>query len=708
MKKFKILRLLLIILFLNGCGLISGLKDLTQTANNILENINSITSQIDSKVESGEITQELADLVDGRLDKLAEVIESTIENGGGFVFDRANGTIDNVFQNVSLLLDQIKTGILDESLPNIIDQISLQMQNNINLISSNVEDIIVLTFGNTFVLVDKAVNSIIIISSVILLAIGLLIFVIMLFRKDRSLTTLRIIGLVFMVIYLGFFTSIIFSSRLRGNIIAGFDFGKKYDGIKLSPKIASVYPETFVFGKNDKIFLYGKHLNKIDTLRVVLKSGEQVKFTFPASTIIVKSQNRIVLGNFKKTVNWILFPYESFKTAINPELRSLVSSQGYFRFADETNDVMFRNASTTATAVHPIVPHIAPTTPSVITETPSTVSLITGLRYATNLNVFRVDEKNNQNVLRANTILGVNQANRLITQLKSFFLEKYLLPEGDYGIVAYNCREEIESPQLITIFNPPPPAPKPDIYPMDLTWTGNIQPANKVKTTLDIKLGFSHPEEISREFKIRITSTPPTTPIETTIGKGVIAAAQTANQAIVTTSSFSIDNSGEYLFKVEVDPNNLISEKREDNNTLLKRLTVRKYIYDVTVTYISFESTKNLDKRRDEYRIDIRTTASGYAPWVINYDMDGDPGNIYPISNSMEFRNQQPGNVIILSTSGYEEDSPDPNDYMGAFTKVINLSENPTSNLDFQEREFVLVAAHYKIKGKYIIKRRLQ
>src|SRR4030042_2932159 len=152
MKTPKLIKILALMILFSGCGLVSELKDLTKTANDLLENINSITQQIDSKVESGELSQEIGNLIDERLNTISQIIETTIQNSGGFLFDQVNGTIDNAFLNISLLLDQIKTGILDETLPNLINQISMQLQMNINTISASVEDIVVLTFGNAFVL----------------------------------------------------------------------------------------------------------------------------------------------------------------------------------------------------------------------------------------------------------------------------------------------------------------------------------------------------------------------------------------------------------------------------------------------------------------------------------------------------------------------------------------------------------------------------
>jgi hypothetical protein len=333
MKLSKWIKIVLFLFVISACGLVSKMKDLTQTANDLLTSINSITLQIDAMMESNQISEEIGNLIDERLETLAELINSSIQNNGGFIFDEVNGTVDNAFQNISLLLDQLKTGILDESLPNIINQVSYQLQMNINLIAASAEDLVILTFGNTFVLVDKVVNSAFIIISAVFLAIGLLVFALVLFRKERKLNFLRSLGLLFMLIYVGFFLAIIVSPQWRGNLIAGFDFGQKYEGVKVNPSITGVYPEKFTIGKDDKIILYGKHLNKIDTLKLVLKTGNTIKYTFPENTLIVKTQNKIVLGNFQSKLKWKVPVFEQFKIEMGQHHKHCLIVQGYINYA---------------------------------------------------------------------------------------------------------------------------------------------------------------------------------------------------------------------------------------------------------------------------------------------------------------------------------------------------------------------------------------
>ena len=538
MKKIAILFILVSNLILvNGCGLTSNLKDLTQTANNLLENINSIVEQIDTKVETGDLSREIGNLIDERLNNLAQVIENTIQNSGGFLFDQVNGTIDNAFSNISQLLDQIKTGILDDSLPMLINQLSSAIQMNINLIASSVEDIIVLSFGNVFVLVDKTVNSVVIISSIILMAIGLIIFIFLLFRKKKEFTAFRAIGLFFMLTYLGFFLTIIFSNKIRGNIIAGFNLGIKYTGIEVQPKITSVYPENFTFGTNDKIYLYGRHLNKIDTLKVFLRTGTQVKYTFPKDNIIVASQNRIVLGNFK---TWRPPVFAEFKNFVGPLEQAILNSAQYKKFAALVNESVNPRISN--------LQNIVPLNIQPVINLPVSNTTTTNIRRVARRNINEIQNIRNNLAIQE---FGVIQSQAILVKLHDFFISRYKLPEGDYGIVAFDNLTEIESPQLITISYPVPPAPLPDIFPMEITWIEPVAVSGR-PTALNVKLGFSHPEEIKNSFSVRITSSPVLPQKIITVPMGVITGAISSKQAVVTTSQFTITNHGNYIFTVQL------------------------------------------------------------------------------------------------------------------------------------------------------------
>ncbi len=696
----------LILFIASGCGVSKKVKNLTDTANQLLENINNIVLQVDAQVESGDLSEDVGNFIDDRLNNLAAQIESMLENAGGMLFDEVNGTIDNTFSNISMLLDQIKKGILDDSLPNLIDQISYQVQNNINLLSSSVEDIVVLTFGNTFILVDKTINGAVIIFALIFLAVGLIIFAIMLFRKKRKANFFRIAAYIFMLVYVGFFLAILMSSRWRGELIAGFDFAQKYEGIQLKPKITGVFPETFTMGKNDKIFLYGKYLNKIDTLKVVLKQGNLVKFTFPAKTLVAKTQSKIVIGNLSRQI-WKLPTYIELQQRIPLQDRSLFRGVQYMQYSKEVEKNAYRliPEAVTSAPIHALTPVSPP--PSIAAASVAGMHLSGSLLRIKPGEV--IAERNNigHRIFNSATALKVNNI------LKSFYLNSFHLPEGDFAIEALENNEGVESEQFISILYPPPPVPKPDIFITGLRFSNQNYAIAKQDVTLDVQLGFSHPEEVKRGFRIRVNATPAITPMIINVPMGVIAAAQGNNRSVVTSRRFRLNQKGIYVFRAIADENNMIAEQNESNNEYQKSLQVRDYYYNVTVQYLTFVSLKNMDDGlypEDEYRITIGTVVSHYSPWTIKYNKDGEPNRNYSINKTKTFERLHEGDQIFFSTTGYEADSgsKDGDDGMGHAGKTVKISSlinSFPSGSNSIEKSLILITSHYKIIGKYSVKR---
>jgi len=688
----------------NSCGLISSLKDVTNTANQLLGSIDDIVRQVDAKVESGDLSREVGNLIDERLNNLATIIQETIQNSGGFLFDQANGTINNIFANISVLLDQIKKGILDDSLPALVNQISNALQAQINLLSASIEDIIVLTFGNTFILLDKTTNSVVIIASLVFLAIGLFVFGLVLFsRKNRTLNLARTLGLAFMIIYVAFFLIMILSIRMRGNIIAGFNFGSKYNGVEVAPKITSLFPESFVIGKNDKIYVYGKHLNLIKKLAVKLTTNNVVNFSFPDNTIIVKSANRIVLGNFGSSLNWKAPLYQELSNALSPQLRILTNSNTYINYSRNINDnyyekvVPVRSGGSFEIHTAPVVRDISK---------PLAMEII---RSGT-VKTMKYSEANQMRNKLAVTSFGTVNAQMLQVAIKDFFLRKFQLPEGDYGLAVYDSTYQVESPQLISLLNPPPPPPKPDIFPLGISWTGGLSAVNGQNVTADLLLGFAHPEQVTTPFTVRLISIPNVTTQSISVPMSAIAAAGSNNLATISTSQFKPTVAGNYIFTITTDYYNNIIESNEGNNSVQKSLLVKTYVYDVTVNYLSFVSTENMDNGdEDEYRIYCRTSVTNYNDWGFNFNKNGEPGETFSIGYSNTYNNLRPGNMILFYTSGHESDSGlrDGDDGMGEYSQAVYITDNITQGNNSAEFSFILNAQSYKISGKYNIVRRI-
>ena len=94
---FKKIISVLFIVFLSGlstsCALKKNIEDITDNANQILEELADLSRTVNSAVETGELEDTVGRLVDDRIDKLSSSINDIIQEGGGFVFDEVNGSL---------------------------------------------------------------------------------------------------------------------------------------------------------------------------------------------------------------------------------------------------------------------------------------------------------------------------------------------------------------------------------------------------------------------------------------------------------------------------------------------------------------------------------------------------------------------------------------------------------------------------------------
>ena len=700
--KIIVLLLGLLLLLQSGCSLPKGFNDLTSSATLLLDNASELLRLIDSKAETGELSDEAAALIDGRVENLMNLINASLQENGGFLFDQANGLIDNTFANTSLLLDQIKKDILDGSIPAIIDQVSGHLQLQINLLGGQLQDLVVLTFGNVFVFVDKATNSIVIIASIILFAIGAIIFAIVLLKQKEKLTGARLFGLVVMGIFVLFFLGIILVTPLRAYVIAGFNFGEKVDGIALQPKIRGVLPETFVLGKNEHIIVYGNNLNLIKDLKVHLFTGTTQQFIFPANTVVVATQNRIVLGNFDNALNWKL---PTFQDLLDQNAIPTTLIDQYTRFSNEFNDFVYPGRKRSGGGIGgglavAAAPQIGgPDLPPKLGFKPLPIPKFKHGDYLRQINL--TGEKH----------FGAQKSPEILKKISDAHFKKFKLPPGDYGLIVFDGETRVEGPQFITIENPPPPSPKPDIDPLSLDWDGGVQAVKDQPTRLSLRIGFSHPEEIKTPFQVRITSPQLGTPFNLSVPLGIIAGAARRNFADVTSSNFTPRESGNLRFTVSADQVNIIKESIESNNQLEKNLSVRDEVYDVQVIFTLFQPTKSSDDDTPgEFLISVNVTVTGFSRWVFLIAKNGLAGN-YALTESRSFNGLRPGATIAIHTSGMEDDSGDrwPDDFMGSANLVQTLGKAlgplPTGTTPTEEVE-ELKPKHYNLFVKFIMTRR--
>ncbi len=614
-----------------------SVEDVSGSAIDLMGRVNDISRLVDSKMESGELDRQVGSLLDQRLSNVATLLQNAMQNSGGYLFDEANGTVNNAFANIHVLLNQIEKGMLKDAVPALLDQLGGQLQLQLNTISGSIEQLVVVTTESAVLVVDKTLNGIVITLSMIALVVGLITFIIILILMRRNLNTANIIGVGFMGIFTVFFLVMTLSSNLRGNVISGFNFAAKRTVRPLTPVVTGVIPEKFTLGATKNVYIYGKFLNKLGNPSVVLTQSKNKVFTFPPKTVVVATSNRIVLGNFGELLNWKPVTFASFKSAIAPKLRTtgitdaaVASLSGQMRMA--------RTASVRA------------------------------------IQFGAINSVRNQIVGRS---IGAEQAVKLTGATAGVFLDLYKLKEGEYALQVFDDTARVENPQYLMVMNPLPPAKLPDISCTDIRWSGNVAPAAGQTTSLDVDFNIDDAQEDSLPFQAKITSVPATTPILVDVPMGkILAARQNGGKVTATTRVFSVPNRGSYKFTISIDDLGAVPESNEANNSFSKNLFAYAYLYNAELSSFQIEQPYSFGKIYTTTVITVSTgfsktyydsiapTAAGRCNYRCNAQIDNLPsGTNICVSMNAVWRMYMPPAPTISQPLGSEIFSVDLNDF---------------------------------------------
>lgn len=630
-RTFPALSRLLVILVatvtLGSCGMKAALKDIaksvkdiaksvkevTQSATALLDNGNEFLEFVETQAQSGQISRELADLLDARVANLMNEVDQSLQSTGGILYDVVNGALETTFANISDLLEQIKQDILDGSVPSLIEQLSEQLMLETNLIGSYVEDIVVLTFGNTFVLVDRATNTLVTFVSVALLGIGLIIFAVVLLWKFKRLNARTIAALVVMGIFILFFLSVILIRPVRAVLVAGLNMAPSYEQYYPDPKVTGVAPQQFVFGKGKRICVFGNRLDDLADARVGLFQGDQEKLTFPRSALVAVTRHQIVLGNLDVNLGWRVPRHADFRASV---IASSDASEieRFSEYSANVNELIYPGRLRSVNLVPVVTDRLRRLEGATPVERRPTLQPLTTIAGPASLrtlpSAIETPVEFRGDVHRTVESIFGNRAPAITNQINAYFLSKFKLPAGDYELRVYDGDTLVSSPQLLVFENPPVPPPKPDISALDANWS--LPAAKSQPARLRVTIGFAYPEQIDRSFDVRITSDRPGIPAQNLrVEAADVAGAISSNRVTVTTGDFNIPDAGQYVFTVTADRSNVVDESNEGNNTLDKPLSAGQYVYDL---YFEFNSFPTLDNELPE-RLEFAVRVAGQPNW---------------------------------------------------------------------------------------------
>ncbi len=679
-NRLSLFAMLLGILLLSpSCGIMKNVEDITDNANQILEELADLSRTVNSAVESGELEDRVGQLIDDRIDKLSETLGEIIQENGGFIFDEVNGTLDNTFDNVRTLIDDIKTGILDESIPQNIELLSSQLERHTNNVVAHAENLINLTFGNTAIIISQATDAAFTLTVWGIFGVGMILFILFLIIWGSKMSKfIRNVVLGLMAAFLLICMSILFVPPVKGLVLKSLNVGEEMIARSIAPKIVAATPNHFELGTNNQLILFGTHLENIDrdSIEIALYQSGVKKLSFPKSTIKVISANKIVLSDFAAGLNWNKVRYKQFareyKTmtskslpstynaaAKNLNVKSIMAKPGVIQ--------QIKKANMGHLAVQPM-------------SQPATVAIAQPILISPALTA------------SMNVQFAKDYGKLLQTKFK-------ILP-GDYEVKITHKRTKkaLSTVQHIRFDNPPPPPPKPDVFPISVTWANGI-PVKGNKGKLKVLLGVIHGEEAKSNMKVDLSANPTITGL-----RGIDVNRTALNNAVsvlpVYSRDFTLKKSGNHNFSISSDVSNKIQESNEGNNSKNQTLRVRDYEFKATVKWTTFTSLKDIDGFTcpdEEYRIDINTSATGHGEWKVDFNKDGAQANKnYSINKTKVFTHLKEGNKINLFTSGYEKgDCWASDENMGTASRTISIRNKSSETYTIQLR-----AKHYIVRGE--------
>ena len=343
-KKFSLFLFLgLCLVLLSSCTIKKNIEDITDNANQILEELADLSRTVNSAVNTGELEDRVGGLIDDRIDKLSGEINELLQEGGGFLFDEVNGTLDNTFDNVRSVIDDIKTGILDESLPRNIELLSQQLVLNTNNIAAHAESLINLTFGNTAIVISQATDAAFTLSVWGIFGIGMVLFILFLIvwgsKMNKNIRN-AVFGLV--AVFAGVCLSVLFVTPVKAKVLQSLNVGEEMVARSLEPKIISTLPLEFEFGTDRQLTLFGTHLDSVDRdkIEIALYQSGQKKMTFPNSTLKVITPSKIILSDFaNSSLQWKKLNYKD----LSQQYRSLTNKSLPNNYESVAKEITIKN-----------------------------------------------------------------------------------------------------------------------------------------------------------------------------------------------------------------------------------------------------------------------------------------------------------------------------------------------------------------------------
>ena len=251
------------------------------------------------QLASGEtqvILQELEESLSNLLDEISETYQENLDITLSSIDELTRNKIlemeDALVRVNQMIQDDIR--LIGDEARSVLSEAALQARTLTEDIKNSVQDVILVAGETGVFLIDRTASNLVVIISIILLAIGLLIFIGIFFRGDDNATRLtfpRILGYIFIIGYVLLFGAIILVPQFRTFVMTSTGIGLRdtLETITKQPNVIAVIPSDIMLGETNEVDVLGSNL-LVDGDSPVITIGDQTINTNAASN------DRIVLN----------------------------------------------------------------------------------------------------------------------------------------------------------------------------------------------------------------------------------------------------------------------------------------------------------------------------------------------------------------------------------------------------------------------------
>jgi uncharacterized membrane protein len=221
----------------------------------------------------------LLEELQGRLTQLLGQISQAYQDNLNITIDSLDAATRNKLLELQTILDQVNEQLqedirlISDEAQETIRTASREVQTAIVTLEQSLTNVIIVGGETAAFILDVAVFNAILIISLVLLAIGLLLFVWLFFSKKFPSGLPGVLAFIFIIAYVGVFGALILVPNARTTLMTftGVGLKQRLETVANQPRVVAVVPESILLGETDEVQVWGSGLlpnNQAPTVQI--------------------------------------------------------------------------------------------------------------------------------------------------------------------------------------------------------------------------------------------------------------------------------------------------------------------------------------------------------------------------------------------------------------------------------------------------------